>query len=131
MVNEITRLTTDQTYRAVAVLAAAFHTDPAYVCLFPDVVERTRSLRQLWKGVIKHCLMVGEVDTTSTIDGVACWLAPGHTETTLWQMLRTGMALPRAVMHFNSKARKQFLTALTNLEETHKRLLPKRPHWYL
>lgn len=131
MFNEVIRLTADQKDRAVEVLTAAFHTDPAYMFLFPDEAERARSLRRLWEGVIKHCLRYGEIDATSTIDGVACWLIPGRTETTMWQMLRTGMALPRAVMRFNPPARKQFLTALNNMEETRKQLLVKRPHWYL
>ena len=51
MAREIIRLTTDQTDRAAEVLAAAFHADPEYVFLFPDDIERTRSLRQLWSGV--------------------------------------------------------------------------------
>ncbi len=125
-----THLQGPQKGQAVEVLTRAFFADPEYVLLFPDAAERSRSLASLWRGVLAYSLSYGLVQTTPAVQGIACWLVPGKTEVTFWRALRTGFALPRAVMGFQPQARERFLSALAQLDETRKHLMP-RPHWYL
>lgn len=128
--NEPIRLLSSQVDQASEVLAKAFQDDPAYTQLFPNLDERLHSLRRLWGGVLKHCLVYGEVHTTSLVNSAAGWLSPGNVEVTFWQMLRTGFALQRAVMRFEKNARDRFLEVLDYLDGVHKDVI-KRPHWYL
>ncbi len=128
--SEPIRLLASQVDQASEVLAKAFQDDPAYTQLFPDLDERLHSLRWLWGGVLKHCLVYGEVHTTSLMNGAAGWLSPGNVEVTFWQMLRTGFALQRAVMRFEKNARSSFLEVLDYLDGIHKDVI-KKPHWYL
>ena len=128
--NEPIRLLASQVDQASDMLAKAFQYDPAYSKLFPDLDVRIHSLRWLWEGVLKQCLVCGEAYTTPLVNGAAGWLSPGNVEATFWQMLRTGFALQRAVMRFEKNARNSFLEALDYLDGVHKDVM-KRPHWYL
>jgi hypothetical protein len=76
-------LARSQRAQAAQMLARAFLVDPAYTALFPDEVERERSLRGLFGAVIGYSRVYGLVHTTPSVDGVACWLSPGNTEMTL------------------------------------------------
>jgi ribosomal protein S18 acetylase RimI-like enzyme len=126
----ITPLAPDQKKQAAAVLTHAFEHDPIYGNLFPNANERQRALSALWSALITYNLRYGEVYTTPEVYGVASWIRPGQTDTTLWRHLRTGMALPRAVMKFKSKPRQRFLRVLSFLDDLHKQAI-QQPHWYL
>ena len=115
---------------AAVLLARAFHQDPAYLHIFPDGDERARSLARLFAAVIGYSLQYGQVQTTPSLEGVACWLTPGNTEVTFWRMLRTGLAFQRAVGRMPTEARQGFLAALAFMDGIHKRLMAG-PHWYL
>jgi ribosomal protein S18 acetylase RimI-like enzyme len=130
MAHQPLRLAASQRDQAADVLAKAFMADPVYARLFPDPDHRSRALRQLWRGVISYCLVYGEVHTTPTVSGAACWLSPGNTGTTLWRTIRTRFALPRAVIGFGQEARTLFLDVLALLDRFHKEIMSK-PHWYL
>lgn len=127
---EMVLLVADRKDQASQVMARAFRADPVYTHLFPDEDERLRSLEEIWDALIGYSLVYGRVYTTSTVQGAACWLSPGNTEITLWRMLRTGLALQRAVMRFRPAARRQMLPAVTYMDKNHKRLATE-PHWYL
>jgi len=116
---------------ACEVLAAAFQEDPMYKQIFPDSDERAKSLRLLWDAVVGYGLVYGEVYTTPSVKGVACWLSPGNTEVNLWRLFRTGFALQRAVTRFSKDGRKQFLDGLGYLDKIHKQIMEGKPHWYL
>lgn len=124
------RLASSQKQQAVEVLVRAFVDDAGYEYVSPDVAESLRSQRRLWPALLGHGLLYGEVYTTPDLGGVACWLAPGKTEINLWRALRTGFALPRAVLGFGKEGRRRFGDLMNYDNDVHRRLLPG-PHWYL
>ncbi len=123
-------LETSQRDRAAAVLADAFDHDPLYTRLFTDPVARARSLHRMWRGVVAYCQQFGVIHTTPDVAGAACWLSPGYVTMTFWRMLRSGLALPRAIQHFEPAIRRDFQAAESYMDEVHERLMPQ-PHWYL
>jgi len=127
---ELIRLDPTQRDRATEVLVQAFRGDPidAYIC--PDDVERVRSMRGLWDAVIGFTRVYGEAWTTPEVNGVACWLSPGHAEVNFRRMLRTGLALPRALMRFDRGARRRTMDVTHRMDRAHERVMPG-PHWYL
>ena len=116
--------------QAVAVLTRAFLDDPLYRALIPAAEDRRRSLQALWSAVIKTSSRYGVVDTTPDIAGIACWLAPGNADLGLWRMVRTGLALPRAMMQFPADSRKRFLEMVSVTDRIRRERMPP-PHWYL
>jgi GNAT superfamily N-acetyltransferase len=108
----------------------AFRDDPAYTYVFPDEADRVRSLGGLWDAIIRFTLVYGEAWTTPEGSGVACWLPPGNAELTFRRLLRTGFALPRAMMRFESSARRRAMGLVGYMDEKHRRAMPG-PHWYL
>ena len=127
---DIVRLDPAQRERAAEMLAQAFRNDPMYIYICPDEAERIRGARLLFDALIRVTPVYGEVWTTSEVSGVACWLAPGHTEIGLWQMLRTGFALPWAMLRFSAAARRRAMSVFGYSEKLHRRAMSK-PHWYL
>ena len=111
-------------------LALAFLDDPIYHTLIPDPNDRRRSLDALWTALITTSSRYGMVDTTPDIAGVACWLAPGNADLSMWQMIRTGLALPRAMMQFPADSRKRFLEMVNRTDRVRRQNMPE-PHWYL
>jgi ribosomal protein S18 acetylase RimI-like enzyme len=109
-------------------LVRAFQDDTMYSEIIPDTTERVRALRSLWRAIVKYCLLYGEVFTTRTVKGVACWIPPVGAEFTFWRTLRAGM--PLAVMRFPPKVRRRLFDVIGYTERLHK-LLMNRPHWYL
>jgi GNAT superfamily N-acetyltransferase len=124
------RLDPAQRKRAAETLTQAFRSDPMYAYICPDEAERIRSVRGLWVAIITFSLIYGEIWTTPEVSGVACWLSPGHTAITSWQMLRTAFALPRAMMRFGGDARRRAMDVIGYTEKLHQRAMPG-PHWYL
>jgi ribosomal protein S18 acetylase RimI-like enzyme len=128
------KLIASQKDQASEVLTSAFLDDPLYVQIFPDVDERSRSLRRLFGAVVGYTLKYGQVLTTPSIEGVTCWLSPGNTRVTFWRMLRAGLEFQRTFATFRADARRQLLDALAYADEIHNRLMagPKLDsHWYL
>ena len=123
-------LTRTQKGRAVETLLRAFLPDEDYAYVFPDEAERAEALRRLWHSLVGYGLTFGQVYTTPTFAGVAVWFGPGNTEPSLWRMLRTGFALPRAVLAMRREARRRFADAMNYNDAVHARLL-RAPHWYL
>jgi len=111
------------------ILTDAFMDDPMYQAIFPQPERRGRALSDVWSGLLKYSQRYGEVYTTPDVAGVACWLSPGNTEVTFVGNIRTGFALPRAVMKFSAE-RTQFMHAMDFIDIEHKRLVHE-PHWYL
>jgi len=127
---EVSALPTTGRARAVEVLTSAFLDDPLYRALIPEIEERRRSLQALWPALIKTSSRYGVVDTTPDIAGIACWLAPGNADLGFWPMVRTGLALPRAMMQFPADSRKRFLEMVSVTDRIRRQHMPK-PHWYL
>ena len=130
MSEDVTALHRSQKRIAARVLAGAFLADPLYSDLFPDIARRGRALQSMFSGLLTYALRYGVSHTTSDVAGVAIWLGPGNTRLTFWRMLRTGMALSRAVISFDRTARETFLRVMNRLEAEHRDRMPG-PHWYL
>ncbi len=124
------RLDPAQRERAAETLTQAFRHDPMYRYICPDEAARVTATRRLWDAIIRLTLIYGEVWTTAEVKGVACWLAPRHSNVGLRHMLRTGFALARALMGFPGDARRRALGVMGYTERLHQRAVPG-PHWYL
>jgi ribosomal protein S18 acetylase RimI-like enzyme len=124
------RLSPERKDPAAEILAQAFRDDPLYSHVFPNADQRLRSTRSLWRAVLTVTLRYGEVYTTSDLHGAACWMRPGRPELSLWQSLRTGFALQRAVARFPTDARSRFLDVIGYVDNMHEQVMPQ-PHWYL
>ena len=116
--------------RAVELLTLAFLEDPLYRALIPGADDRRRSLQALWSALITTANRYGVVDTTPDIAGIACWLAPGNADLGPWPMVRTGLALPRAMMQFPADSRKRFLEMASVTDRIRRERVPQA-HWYL
>ncbi len=116
--------------QAAETLTQAFRNDPLFLHIDPDETKRVATTRGLWDAIIRLTLIYGEVWTTAAVNGVACWLSPGHTTIGLWQMLRTRLALPRAMLRFGGNARRRTMRVFSYTERLHQRAMPG-PHWYL
>jgi ribosomal protein S18 acetylase RimI-like enzyme len=78
--------------------------------------------------VVGYCLLYGEVHTTPTVEGVACWLPPGETHLTLGRVVRSGLyATP---LKMGLAAYRRFDTYMSYANQFHKRCAPPS-HWYL
>lgn len=127
---EVVRLRSEHRVRAADAVTRAFLDDPMWSCILPDREARSMALRPMWNALIGFSRVYGEVLTTPDGQGAACWIAPGRTKTTLWMMLRTGMALPRSMMRLPKEARERFFGMMRFIDASHKELMPGR-HWYL
>jgi len=116
--------------RAVEALARAFHDDPMWSCILPDPETRPAAFRPMWNALVGFARVYGAAYTTPDGEGACCWIAPGNTKTTIWKVLRTGMALPRSMMRLSKGARERFFAMMRFIDERHGRLM-SGPHWYL
>ena len=126
--SETIHLPSNQAKSAAAVLARAFHNDPMMQYLLPVEDRRARWLPSLFSIVVRYCLAYGEVHTTPTLDGVACWLPPGETNPPFLRLARIGRRSPPVGMGLAGLRR--YLRVAHYLEEIHAHTAPKA-HWYL
>ena len=108
----------------------AFLDDPMWRCIVPDRDAHGVMLRPMWDALIGFAHVYGRALTTPKGEGVACWIAPGQTRTTLRQMFRTGFGLPRSMMKLPKDARNRFLPMMRFID-AQRRELAQEPHWYL
>jgi len=127
---QVAELRPEQFRAAAETLTRAFLDDPLWTFLLPDAETRAENLRRLWASVLRFSRVYGVIYTTPGTQGVACWIAPGKTQMSLWQQVRTGMALPRALMSFPRDDRRRAMTVLQLIDRSH-RELAREPHWYL
>jgi len=127
---EIVRLDREHQKRAVDAVTHAFVDDPMWSCVLPDREARGTLLRPMWNALASFSRVYGEAWTTSDGAGAALWIRPGKTKTTLWMMVRTGLALPRSMIGLPKEARDRFFPMMRFIDGLHKELMPG-PHWYL
>ena len=123
-------LVPSQRKQASEVLLRAFLDDVVYKYVFPDLEERTQSLRRHWNAVVEYSLVFGEVYTTPTLCGVACWLPSGKLLAALWALVCTRFAPYRAMLSFSKEARERMVALACYTDEVKKRAAPE-PHWSL
>ncbi len=133
--NAPVRLMESQIAQASGVLARAFQGYPMFTLIFPDDVDRARSLPILMDALIRYSLIYGEVSTTPAVNAVACWLGPGNEKVTFWRMLGTGFELPQALLQFSGEAQQRTLDIVNYMDLVHEREIARahcrRPPWYL
>ena len=126
--NELAQLKAAQRGQAAELLARAFHNDPLYMLVIPEEDRRAEVLSWLFDRVVHYSLLYGEVHTTRTLEGVACWLPPGRTELTIGRVVRSGLyATP---LKMGLAAYRRFDVYMGYADELHKRYAPES-HWYL
>ena len=115
----------DQAAEASAVLARAFHDDPAWAWVLPD--PRRRAVLLPW--LFRMGFEITEADvwtTASAVRGVARWLPPGRPPLRLGAALVAFVATPVRLR----EATPRFLAYGRAVESLRARVAPG-PHWYL
>ncbi len=115
---------------AAAVATRAFLDDPLYTYMVPDDAERERCLGGYMEAFFDFVHLYGEIQTAPGLSGVACWLSPWKAKPVLWQVVRTGFAVPRAVLRFSKDARARLGDLATYLNKAHGQAVRGR-HWQL
>ncbi len=125
---KVVPLEAHQLGRAYEVMGRAFRDDQLLKYLIPEDAKRARLAPSFVGKVVRYCLSYGEVYTTPALDGVACWLPPGHSSPTFARMLRTGLLMEP--LRFGWAGFRRFMDMVSYTEKVHKRAAPG-PHWYL
>jgi ribosomal protein S18 acetylase RimI-like enzyme len=123
---DIERLQPGRLDEASAVLARAFHDDPAWVWVIPDEQRRARLLPWLFR--IGFDVTVADVWTTvgEPVAGAARWLPPGRAAMRVGPALRALVATPLRL----GSASGRFFAYGRAVESLRARVAPA-PHWYL
>jgi ribosomal protein S18 acetylase RimI-like enzyme len=122
---EIVRLDEGQLDEATAVLARAFHDDPAWRWVVPNERRRTALLPWLFRMAFE----VTEAHAWTTagrVVGCARWLPPGRPHVHVGPMLRAFVATPLRAR----EATTRFLAYGRAVEAMRTAAVPE-PHWYL
>ncbi len=125
---EVVPLGAHQLGRACEVMGRAFRDDQLLEYLVPEDAKRARLAPSFVGKVVRYCLSYGEVYTTPAVEGVACWLPPGHSSPTFTGMLRTGLLTEP--LKFGWAGFRRFMGMVSYTEKVHKQAVPG-PHWYL
>lgn len=139
---------------AAQLYARAFFADPLMAHYLPDPTLRAEVLPTFMHLALRYCQAHGEISTASGpngLEGVACWLPPGHTALEAWGMFRASLGVVtlrqawRILRSFSSQAPgspgsdpnrsqasflQQVSAAETKIDTIHRRIAPG-PHWYL
>ena len=125
---KIVPLEAHQLSRAYEVMGRAFQDDQLLKYLVPDDAKRARLAPSFVGMVVRYCSSYGEVHTTPTLKGVACWLRPNHSSPTFTGIVRTGLLTEP--LKFGWAGLRRFMDMVSYTEKVHKRAAPG-PHWYL
>jgi ribosomal protein S18 acetylase RimI-like enzyme len=121
----VVRLADNRTDEASEVLARAFHTDPAWVWLFPD--ERRRAKVLPWLFRVGFAVTAADVYATEgEVLGAARWLPPGRPPMRVGPTLRALVTTPLRL----GSATAPFL-AYGRAVETLRTAVAPGDHWYL
>lgn len=122
---EVVRLPQAQLREASALLARAFHDDPAWVWVFPDPERRRELLPWLFR--VGFDVTAADLWTTrGELVGAARWLPPGRTTMRVAAALKAFVATPLRL----GGATGRFLSYGRSVEALRAEAAP-RPHWYL
>jgi ribosomal protein S18 acetylase RimI-like enzyme len=122
---EVVRLLPERLEEASAVLARAFHDDPAWSWVLPNAGRRAALLPWLFQTGFE--VTDAEIWTTGgDVLGIARWLPPGRPHVHVGPMLRALIATPVRVREATSR----FLAYGRAVEAMRAEAVPE-PHWYL
>jgi ribosomal protein S18 acetylase RimI-like enzyme len=122
---DVVRLPTERLGEASALLARAFHDDPAWSWVLPNARRRAALLPWLFQTGFE----VADAEVWTTRDdllGVARWLPPGQPHVHLAAMLRALVATPLRVREATNR-----FFAYGRAVETMRARAVHEPHWYL
>jgi ribosomal protein S18 acetylase RimI-like enzyme len=108
---------------AIATLSAAFHRDPVFEWIYPDVAHRRTAVPHLFTVLVEQFATRHVSRTTPDVDGVALWLPPGEDllpETSAESILAE-------VVEGAGPAADRLMACFELLDANH----PHDPHWYL
>ena len=123
---EVVPLWAHQLGPASGLMGRAFLDDQLLRYLVPDDAKRARLAPSFTGKVVRYCSSYGEVHTTTALEGVACWLPPGHSSPTFTGMLRTGLLTEP--LKFGWTGLRRFADMVSYTEKVHKRA-GQGPHW--
>ncbi len=121
-------LVAHQQKQASEVMGEAFLNDPMWRYLVPDEARRARVVSLSMNILVRYSLLYGEIYTTPTLDGVACWLRPGQTTPLFSRLVRIGIS--SAPLQLGWTGLRRYIAVENYCGEVHKRVVPGR-HWYL
>ncbi|HLH61063.1 MAG TPA: GNAT family N-acetyltransferase [Ktedonobacteraceae bacterium] len=127
---EPVRLDAQGVRQASGVMARAFQDEPAWKYLIPDASKRSRWLPSFFSIVIRYTLLYGEVYTTPSLEGVACWLPPGNTTPRLSQLVRLGIRHASLGFALGWTGFRRHATMEAYDSAVHAQFAPGK-HWYL
>ncbi|MHB1134472.1 MAG: GNAT family N-acetyltransferase [Chloroflexota bacterium] len=127
---EVVRTAPGQHQPLAALATRAFLDDDIYTYMLPDARERELCLGRYMDAFFGFARHYGEIYTVPGLAGVACWLSPWRSKPVLWQVLRTGFALPRATMAFPKQARERMVALAGYLGKVHGQAVQGR-HWQM
>lgn len=89
--SSLVRLNNKHIKPAAAVMARAFQDYPLSVYFLPDDSERKKKQPVIFRSLIRHGILYGEVYATSpNLEGVAMWYRSDRLRRTLWREIRSG-----------------------------------------
>jgi len=114
--------------QASEVMGEAFHNDPLWKYLVPDEIRRALVVPLAMNILVRYSLLYGKIYTTSTLDGVACWLPPGETTPSFSQLVRIGIR--SAPFQLGWTGFRRYMSVENYGGKIHKSIAPGK-HWYL
>lgn len=112
--------------KAAFVNARAFVDDPLFVYFFPSIRKRIKHLPYMFRVAVNYGVRYGEVYATSpNMEGVAVWLPPNTTHSSVWGAVVSGGILVPFKMGWIKP-----MKTYSFIAKRHKELAPF-PHWYL
>jgi ribosomal protein S18 acetylase RimI-like enzyme len=114
--------------QASKVMGEAFLNDPLWQYLVPDKTRRVLAVSLSISILVRYSFLYGKIYTTSTLDGVACWLPPGETTPSFTRLVRIGIR--SAPFQLGWTGFRRYSAAENYCGEVHKRIMPGA-HWYL
>lgn len=121
--HETRLLTSADNGSIIETLALAFHTEPAWNYVVPDVGQRDKRLPGAFHLFLQSDHKKGAVFGTSECEAVSLWRRPGQAHDSLWDTAR--LIIPFARIFRGSLFRA--LEVAGSIE----RQLPNEPFWYL
>jgi ribosomal protein S18 acetylase RimI-like enzyme len=128
---EIARMQRSEEAAVIATLARAFHDDPLFNFLVPDLLSQGRANLTFMHSLVADARGFGEIWVArvgAKIAGAAVWLPPGAYPRGAWRetlgVLRDLRSVPRLGSRLFVSIRLQ-----NEIQRAHHRM--KEPHWYL
>jgi ribosomal protein S18 acetylase RimI-like enzyme len=124
----VRRATRDDVPQLAAVLTRAFAHDPYFAWLAGTAPERNQRMRDAWHGILRFASAgMRETWTDTDRSGVAIWIPPGRTSSSLLDSFRLFPSFTR----LTGWNRMRVASAAVELLEHRRRVHAPNPHFYL